>query len=333
MKCLCAVVPREEGENTRLILSDSDNLRTDVHIASDDKFVYLPIISEDGLRYPVQEKELEEIDPPVNFKDLLDLPPGLMEQVPNSFDIVGDIFVLKLFPELEPYAKDIASTLLETNKNAKVVAIDRGVKGEFRTRDLEIVAGENRTNTIQKEYGMRYELDLAKVYFSPRLATERKRISDLVKQDEVIMDMFCGVGPFSILLASTGKPTAIFAIDKNPDAINYFIKNIKINKIKKISPMLGDARIRATQLPRPDRIIMNLPHTAIEFLDVAMGAVKKGGTIHLYTIQESETLDMIKNSIMSLAKSYGRKVSIENVQEVHTYSPSQQMFCFDIFVN
>ena len=332
MKCLCAVVPKEEGENTRLILSDSDNLRTDVHIASDAKFVYLPIVSEDGLRYPVQEMDLEEIEPTLNFKDVLDLPPGLMEQIPNSFDIVGDIFVLRLFPELEPYAEVIANALLETNKNAKVVAIDKGVKGEFRTRDLEILAGENRTITVQKEYGMKYELDLATVYFSPRLATERKRIADLVKPGEVIMDMFCGAGPFSILLASTEKPTAIFAIDKNPEAINYFVKNIKINKIKKISPMLGDARIRATQLPRPDRIIMNLPHTAMEFLDVAMGTVRKGGTIHLYSIQDSETLGMIENSIMSLAKSYGRKATIVTIQEVHTYSPSQQMYCFDIVI-
>lgn len=333
MKYICAVVPKEEGETIRLKLSDSGKLRTDVHITSDDKFLYLPVISEKGLNYPVQEKELEKIEPPINFKDILKLPPGLMEQVPNSFDIVGDIFVLRLFPELEPYAEDIATALLETNKNAKVVAIDKGVKGEFRTRDLEIIAGENRTITLQKEFGLKYEMDLAKVYFSPRLATERKRIADLVKPGETVMDMFCGVGPFSLLISKTGKPSTVFAIDKNPEAINYMIKNIKINKIKKISPMLGDARERAPALPVPDRIIMNLPHSAIDFLDTSLEIVRSGGTIHLYTIQEIDTLDIIKNAIIKLAKSKGRKPKIDNIQELHSYSPSQQMFCFDIVIH
>ena len=332
MKYICAVVPKEEGETIRLKLSDSGKLRTDVHIASDEKFVYLPVLSEKGLNYPVQERELETIEPQINFKDILELPPGLMEQVPNSFDIVGDIFILKLFPELEPYAEDIASSLLETNKNAKVVAIDKGVKGEFRTRDIEVLAGENRTITTQKEFGLRYEIDLAKVYFSPRLATERKRIADLAQPGERIIDMFCGVGPFSLLLSKTGKPSVLYAIDKNPEAINYLIKNIKTNKLKGISPMLGDARERALELPHPDRIIMNLPHSAIDFLDTALKIVTSGGTIHLYTIQEIDTLDIIKNAIIKLAESKGRKPKIDNIQELHSYSPSQQMFCFDILV-
>ena len=97
--------------------------------------------------------------------------------------------------------------------------------------------------------------------------------------------------------------------------------------------MLGDARERALQLPIPDRIIMNLPHTAIDFLDVALEIVASGGTIHLYSIQEKDTLDIIKNSIMSLAESKSRKPTINNIQELHSYSPSQQMFCFDIFIN
>ncbi len=333
MKYVCAVVPKEEGETTRLKLSESGNLRTDVHIASDDKFVYLPILTEKGINYPFQEKELENIEQQINFKDILELPPGLMELVPNSFDIVGDIFVIRLFPELEPYIDTIANALLETNKNAKVVAVDKGVKGEFRTRDLEIVAGENRTKTTQKEYGLRYELDLAKVYFSPRLATERKRIADLAKPGERITDMFCGVGPFSLLLAKTGKPEIVYAIDKNPDAINYLFQNIKFNKIKNISPMLGDAKYMAIKLPNPDRIIMNLPHSAIDFLDTALEIITSGGTIHLYTIQEIDTLDIIKNAIIKLAESKGRKPKIDNIQELHSYSPSQQMFCFDILIN
>ena len=135
------------------------------------------------------------------------------------------------------------------------------------------------------------------------------------------------------MLAKTGKPEIVYAIDKNPDAINYLFYNIKANKIKNVSPMLGDAKYVAKKLPNPDRIIMNLPHSAIDFLDTALEIVAPGGIIHLYTIQEKGTLDMIKNAIIKLAESKGHKPSINNIQELHSYSPSQQMFCFDILIS
>jgi tRNA (guanine37-N1)-methyltransferase len=106
-----------------------------------------------------------------------------------------------------------------------------------------------------------------------------------------------------------------------------------MNKIKGVSPMLGDAREMAKRLKEPDRIIMNLPHSAIDFLDTALEIAAPGATIHLYTIQEKDTLDIIRNGIVKLAESMGRKPEINNIQELHGYSPSQQMFCFDIHVN
>ena len=332
MKCLCVIVPKAEGENIRKKLSEAGVLRMDVKILNDGHRVFLPITDPEGLCHPVQEMDLVELQRPRHYTELLTLPPGLMELLPSSFDIVGDIFLLKLIDELLPHAKDIAEALLETSKNAKVVTLDRGVKGEYRTRDLEILAGENRTTTVQKEYGYRYGMDLANVYFSPRLATERKRIADLCKPGERILDMFCGVGPFSIMLAATGKPGSVYAIDKNPEAIKYIIENIKLNKIKCVSPMLGDARDIATQLPRPDRIIMNLPHTAIDFLDVALDVVNPGGTIHLYLILESDSVMIIEKGILHLAQSKKRKLKFGKVHEVHTYSPIQKMYCMDLMV-
>jgi tRNA (guanine37-N1)-methyltransferase len=331
MKCLCAIVPRAEGEKVRKKLSEAGLLRLDARITSDGQHVFIPVTGGDG-HHPVKEMEMEEVVLPKSYQDILNLPPGLMELLPTSFDIVGDIFVLKLIDEILPYAKDIANALLETNRNAKVVVLDRGVKGEFRTRDLELLAGENRTTTVQKEYGLRFEMDLAKVYFSPRLATERKRIADLIVPGEIILDMFCGVGPFSLMLASTKKPGSIYAIDLNPEAIKYMLENIKLNKIKSISPMLGNARDIAPTLPRPDRIIMNLPHTAIDFLDVALKLLNPRGMIHLYIIIEEESLELIKRSIAHLAVSIGRGISFKNIHEVHTYSPTQSLFCFDLLI-
>ncbi len=332
MKCLCVIVPRAEGENIRKKLSEAGLLRLDARISSDGDNIFIPVTGSTGLGYPVREMEVEYVERPKHYIELLKMPPGLMELLPSSFDIVGDIFVLKLIDELLPHAKDIAEALLATNTNAKVVTLDRGVKGEFRTRDLEILAGEKRTTTVQKEYGLRYEMDLATVYFSPRLATERKRIADLCRPGERVMDMFCGVGPFSIMLAATGKPGSVYAIDKNSYAINYIIKNIQLNKIKNLSPMLGDAKDIAPKLPRPDRIIMNLPHSAIDFLDIALDIVNPGGTIHLYLIMESDALEMMERGILHLAKSRSRKLRFRNVHEVHTYSPTQKMYCLDLLI-
>lgn len=332
MKCLCAVVPKAEGEKVRKKLSEEGFLRLDARITSDAKHVFIPVLKIKGLNYPLLEVETEPVEMPKNFRDVLDLPRGLMELLPTSFDVVGDIFVIKLIDEIQPYAKDIAKALLETNVNAKVVALDRGVKGEFRTRDLEILAGENRTQTVQKEYGLWFCLDVAKVYFSPRLATERKRIADMVKPGERILDMFCGVGPFAIVLAKTGKPSGVYAVDKNPEAIEYLIKNIKLNKINIVSPMLGDARDIAPQLPKPDRIIMNLPHIAIDFLDVALDIVNKRGMIHLYVIMEKDSIELIKKSVARLAVSKRRGISFKKVHEVHTYSPTQSLYCLDLLI-
>ena len=121
-------------------------------------------------------------------------------------------------------------------------------------------------------------------------------------------------------------------MDKNPDAIIYVKKNIEINKIKTVHPVLGDSRELVPRFPRPDRIIMNLPHSAVEFLDVALRHVKPKGTIHLYAVMESDSQEVIRRSITRLALSLGRGISFSKVREVHTYSPSQSVFCLDLLV-
>ncbi len=330
MRCKCVVVPKEEGENIRKKLSDDGMLRLDLKIISDVDFVYIPINDEVEIEIETAVNNFEEIDRASSYKELLSLPEDLEELLPTSFDIIGDIYIVKLADELLPRSKEIADAILKAHKNAEVVALDKGVQGEFRTRDLQILAGEKRTTTVHKEYGLMFEMDLTKVYFSPRLATERKRIVDLIEPGERVIDMFTGVGPFSIMIAKNAEPDIIYAIDKNPEAINYIIRNIKLNKIKNVAPMLGDAREIVSRIKRADRIIMNLPHSSLDFLDVGLSSVKPGGQIHLYAIVDKDTLDEIKSKILTIASP--RNISIENVQEVHTYSPTECLYCFDLAI-
>ena len=321
MRSFCVVVPKAEGENIRNKLSEMGVLRKDLRIARDEDRLYIPIGPSVDLDYPVEEREFEENEQFSSYRELLDLPSPLEEQLPGSFDVIGDVYVIKLVDDLIPHAGEIGAAILQAHRNAKTVALDRGVQGEFRTRDLEVIAGEERTHTTHREFGLSYELDLAKVYFSPRLATERRRVSQLVTEGECVIDMFAGVGPFSLMMARHSQPRMIYAIDKNPEAINYLIKNIKLNKIKSISPMLGDARDLMPELSEPDRIIMNLPHSSLDFLDVALARVKPGGVIHLYLISEVEGLAGVEERMSGM---------VENVRTVHTYSARENLYCFDL---
>lgn len=168
-----------------------------------------------------------------------------------------------------------------------VLYSDGAVEGEFRTRSFTTLAGIPTTRTTISEYGHRLTIDLSHAYFSSRLATERQRIRSTVQEGEVICDMFCGVGPFPIALSD--RASWILACDKNPAAIHLLRENLLANHTDNVLPMLGDAR-RLGELFRGtfNRVLMNLPMIAIDFLPVADQITKPGGTIHLYALQEEE---------------------------------------------
>jgi len=168
-----------------------------------------------------------------------------------------------------------------------VLYAEGAVEGEFRTKTFTILAGTPTTRTCCTEYGYRFTVDLSSAYFSSRLATERQRIRSMMKDGEAICDMFCGVGPFPITLAN--KAGWILACDKNPEAIHLLIENLATNRTGNVLPMLGDAaRLGDIFGERFDRVLMNLPLIAHQFLRTAAILTRPGGTIHLYALQERE---------------------------------------------
>ncbi len=233
-----------------------------------------------------------------------------------SFDIVGDVAIIKYRDELD--VEEFADYILQKHKNVKNVAVDYGVEGETRVRRVELIRGTG-TETIYREFGIRLKVDISKVYFSPRLATERWRVVNEVEDGEVIYDMFAGCGPFSILIAKN-RAVRIYASDINPHAIRYLEENIRLNKVERIKPMLGDARVVYREIPeKVDRVIMNLPHSAYEFLPVAMEVLKPGGVINYYEILPKDT---------DLKNRFEGKFTVERVRRVHEYSPSKTLYSF-----
>ncbi|MDL2231852.1 50S ribosomal protein L11 methyltransferase, partial [Porphyromonadaceae bacterium OttesenSCG-928-L07] len=163
--------------------------------------------------------------------------------------------------------------------------------------------------------------------FNPRLATERRRVASQVKHGEIIIDMFAGVAPFPLVISKHSGAREIYAIDLNPDAMEFMVRNIEMNKVENITPMNGDARAIIKELPKADRVIMNLPQSASDFLEDALNASKIGATIHLHRISER---DPGTDAIKEMANDLGYAVEVSEPIELKTYSPSMSVYVFDI---
>jgi tRNA (guanine37-N1)-methyltransferase len=210
----------------------------------------------------------------------------------SAFDQIGDIIVIRIPDSLLPKKKLIGKTLLEKVHLARSVFYQSSdVEGDFRTRNLEVIAGEDNTQTEYKEFGCRFKVDVEKAFFSPRLSTERNRIAQLVQDGEVVINMFGGVGMFSIVAAKNKKCT-VYNIDLNPYAAKLCEENIKLNKKMKgtVISIQGDAaQIVKDQLQdKGDRTLMLLPERSDEFLNSAILATKSGGIIHYYAHQHAD---------------------------------------------
>ncbi len=244
----------------------------------------------------------------------------------RAFDIVGDIAVVKLPKGLLPKKRLIGQALMQVHHHVRTVLNQTApVRGEFRTRELELIAGEPETETMYHESGCSFKVDLAKVYFSPRLAHERLRIAKLVKPGEVVTNLFAGVGSYSVVIAKRGKASRVYSIDKNPAAFDYMRTNIRINKVgDRVVPILGDARevVEANLRGKADRVLMPLPELAREFFDVALLALKpEGGVVHLYDFgNEPELFRPSLEFARAAAAAKGRKVELLGSRAIRSYA-------------
>jgi len=244
----------------------------------------------------------------------------------RAFDVIGDIAVVKLPEKLLPKKHLIGQTLMEVHTNVRTVLNQTTpVRGEFRTRELEVIAGEPRTETVYREGGCSFKADLARVYFSPRLATERLRVARLVKPGEVVINLFAGVGCYSVLIGKYSEATRVYSIDKNPSAFEYMRENIRINKVGDIVvPILGDARdvVENRLAGQADRVLMPLPELARDFFDVALKALKPaGGVVHFYDFgQEQDIFSPSLEFARSAAASRGFKVALLGARKIRSYA-------------
>ena len=270
------------------------------------------------------------------------LPPKDLAYVYNSYDIVGDIAILRLTGTYKMYSRITAETIMKVHKNVrKVLAQTGSVQGDFRLRRLEHIAGENRTTTVHKESGCLFSVDVEKCYFSPRLFYERMRIAKLVKKDEVVVNMFAGIGCFSINIAKHSNAKKVYSIDVNPAAIQYMQENVRVNGVYgKVVPMLGDAKdvIEKRLYHLADRVLMPLPEKALEYLPYALLALKEAqGWIHYYDFEHAKRhenpIQKIKLKVTEKLESLGVAFEIPFGRVVRSTGPNWYQVVLDIKAN
>ena len=353
-RSLCIKVKKTQGQKALILTSRLGILRNQLVIRKNAKYLFLPII-----RHPKKdellefEKEFSEFEISAfsfskkkrSSKTLVQalrdrLPSDLLAILPRAMDFVGDIAIVEIPPLLEIHEALVGEAILETHKNVRTVLSKTGaVGGTYRLRKFKTIAGEQRTFTLHKEYGCKYEVDLAKAYFSPRLSHEHNRIASLVNKAETIVDLFAGVGPFSILIAKRNVNTKIYAVDINPDAINLLKKNIRLNRVEnRVFPILGDVKeiFEKRFLSIADRVIMNLPERAIEFIDIACRTIKsEGGVIHFYNfIRLPNSIENLQLRLSEAVKQAGRNIgAFLSQKNIRATAPYEWQIVLDVKIH
>ena len=325
----CVRVPREAGEETRQALADAGLLDDGYEIVVDDGTLYLPVTDHEAAseRYELVTRDVSPHDTQQTPADRLGFDP--------SYERLGDVAIVD---EDDPErAREIGDAILGSDLPVRAV-IDRAskVKGDLRVRDWTVVAGEDGgdrpvTETVHREYGFEYRLDLSRVYFSPRLATERHRVTEGVEAGEQAIDMFAGVGPFVVPMAARGA--TVVGVDLNPAAIEYLRENARRNGVAdRVTAIEGDVRdVAADYAGWADRIVMNLPHSADEFLESAVTLAADDCVVHYYDIQhEDDPFGPGERAIREAAAAEGYAIEVLTRHVVRSYAPHELNVCLDV---
>ena len=324
MSVPCVAVARERGESVRSRLAEVDVLDGDHQIAVEDGTIYIPVIDPEAvpadLRASVVERDADQRDRPRTPAEILGFEPSL--------ERLGDIVIVD--EDDDERAREIADAVMASDIPCDTV-INRAspIEGELRVRQWDVLAG-NGTETVHREYGHEFLLDVAEVYFSPRLATERHRVAEQVTDGESVVDMFAGVGPYAVPMAARGAD--VLACDLNERAIGYLRKNAERNGVAdRVTAVAGDVREVGSEYDdTADRIVMNLPHSANEFVDTAVRLAGDDCVVHFYDIQHED--DPFAPGTRALREAAGDEydVTVETEHVVRSYAPHEYNVCLDV---
>jgi tRNA (guanine37-N1)-methyltransferase len=317
----CVRVDRTAGEQTRQRLA-SENLLDEAHeIVSEGDSLYIPVTDPAALKdsYAVCERSPPRRERQATPADLLAFDP--------TYERVGEVVLID--EDDADRADALTTALLKSDIPVRAV-LNRAskVKGRRRVRDWEILAGES-TKTVHREHGHAFAVDLAEAYFSPRLATERHRVVEQVQPGEQVFDMFAGVGPFAVPMASRGA--TVVATDINPVAVEYLAANARRNGVaERVTAVCADVRAVTGDPGWADRLVMNLPHSADQYLETAVRAAGEECLIHYYAFAHEDDRYGPAERTIRAAVPDSYTVTVETRRSVRSYAPHEENVVLDV---
>lgn len=308
----------EEAETVRQKLLSEGAIDKTRKLVKSGGFIEIPV-TDLAVEFPVIEQEKPEFYiPKKTLGSILDIPEKEKKLLPSGWQLLGDVIIITLREELEIRKNDIAKALLSMYPGCRTVLLDRGISGRMRQPMRELIAGD-KTETIHRENGCQFRLDTMQIMYSQGNLTERKRMSGYGK-GEVVVDMFAGIGYFSIPMSVHSKPLKIYAIEINPVSFGYLKENIRLNRVENIiEPVEGDCAL-VTPRGIADHVIMGY-FDAHPYLEQGISALVHGGILHYHEAVPEAVEQRPVNRIVETAGKLGRKVKIIEVRRIKKYSP------------
>lgn len=331
-----AVVPADRAAELIPYLKEQGCVDLSARITSADGAKLVPIlpgkesiISSLGLSITSGPAYSEESRPPMErIRERLEAVLGAKTALlPDKWEIAGDVVTVKMYPALFEFGELIGRTYAEVLSARSVLADVSGVSGEFREPDMTLLYGPSG-ESVKLENGIRYCFDVTKVMFASGNLAERKRMKCLDCTGETVVDMFCGIGYFTLPLAKYSGARRVFACEKNPQSYRFLLKNLALNEIHNVIPLLGDNR----DIPGKafaDRILMGYVQTTSVFVPKALEMAKPGCTIHYHdTFPVGKEEEMIRE----IFDRYCSEYTIERIIEVKSFAPGVSHYVADIRV-
>jgi tRNA wybutosine-synthesizing protein 2 len=313
-------VSLEESESVRQKLISRSALDKTRKLVKKNGFIEIPVagyFNADEFTLVVQEKA-EYYSKEKTISSILNIPEIEKKLLPRGWQILGDMIIVTLNEKLEHRKTEVGEALLSLYPRCKTVLLDRGISGKKREPLREIIAG-NGTETILKENGCFFKLDTMRIMFSQGNLAEKKRMSEL-GEDETVVDMFAGIGYFSIPMAVHSKPKKIISIEINPVSFGYLKENIALNKVGNIiEPIAGDCT-KVTPCEMADRVIMGYLD-GHEYLPHGISALLPGGILHYHEAVPEAIKQRPVERILEACKGQGRSAKIIGMHRIKKYAP------------
>ncbi len=261
-----------------------------------------------------------------------ELPSELISKIPDKWEKIGDVLTIKLPPEFNNYKEKIGEKYAEILKCKTALLDISGISGVYREPNVEIIYGTKKTETTHVENGIRYKLDPQKIMFSSGNMDERIRMAKISSKNETVVDLFAGIGYFTLPIAVYSRPKKIFACEINPVAYKYLCDNIVLNNVIDIvQPVFGDNRETAPK-NIADRVVMGYIEDTHKFLSTAIDCLKnKTGIIHYHEVCPDELFpDRPLKYINKASEKNSRKVELLKYKHIKSYAPGVGHYVLDI---